>query len=102
MRKESAHPGRNYIASFLGHFWLQGPYGHHLCLVSQVLGPASRECQRWIADCNQTLHETLPYKPLKGWHTFIRKECDTEVCLLIIKILNLTVNFTCSFSFLRT
>lgn len=38
--KESNHPGRNYIASFLAQFWLQGPNGHHLCLVSPLLGPS--------------------------------------------------------------
>ncbi|OXV07645.1 hypothetical protein Egran_04590 [Elaphomyces granulatus] len=38
--KESDHPGRNYIASSLDCFWLQGPNGYHLCLVSHVLGPS--------------------------------------------------------------
>lgn len=39
----STHPGRQYIATLLDSFWIEGPNGSHLCLVSPVAGPAIPE-----------------------------------------------------------
>ncbi|KAI9834062.1 MAG: hypothetical protein M1819_003347 [Sarea resinae] len=38
-QRSSSHPGRQYICFLFDHFWIQGPNGSHLCLVSEVLGP---------------------------------------------------------------
>jgi len=32
--------GRRYIGSLLDHFTIHGPNGHHLCLVSELMGPS--------------------------------------------------------------
>lgn len=42
----STHPGRQYIATLLDSFWIDGPNGSHLCLVSPVAGPAISEYSR--------------------------------------------------------
>lgn len=39
----STRPGRQYIATLLDSFWIEGPNGSHLCLVSLVAGPAIPE-----------------------------------------------------------
>lgn len=36
--RKSAHEGRNYVSSLLGHFQLTGPNGDHVCFVFDVLG----------------------------------------------------------------
>lgn len=36
--KKSAHEGRNYVSSLLGHFQHRGPNGKHVCFVFDVLG----------------------------------------------------------------
>jgi non-specific serine/threonine protein kinase len=33
----SKHPGRNFIRKLLDHFYIQGPYGRHVCLVHEPL-----------------------------------------------------------------
>ena len=45
----SKHPGQEYIsASILDrHFWLDGPIGRHLALVSKVLGPSILQMTEW-------------------------------------------------------
>ncbi|KAK2752873.1 hypothetical protein FQN54_008026 [Arachnomyces sp. PD_36] len=35
---ETDHPGQNFIRKLLGHFWIDGPRGRHICLVHQPLG----------------------------------------------------------------
>lgn len=42
----STHPGRQYIATLLDSFWIEGPNGSHLCLVSPVAGPVIPEYSR--------------------------------------------------------
>ena len=34
------HVGKAYVMLLLHHFWIQGPNGKHLCVVSQVGGPS--------------------------------------------------------------
>lgn len=36
----SSHPGHQYIATLLDSFWIEGPNGTNLCLVSPVAGPS--------------------------------------------------------------
>ncbi len=38
-QSSSQHPGRRHVASLVDHFWIEGPNGSHVCLVSQVAGP---------------------------------------------------------------
>jgi serine/threonine protein kinase len=33
------HPGRKHVAHFLDSFYVQGPNGRHLCIISELLGP---------------------------------------------------------------
>ena len=33
------HPGRRYIPTLRDHFYVDGPNGRHLCLVTDVVGP---------------------------------------------------------------
>ena len=42
----TTHPGRKYIASLIDSFWIEGPNGSHLCLVSTVAGPDISEYSR--------------------------------------------------------
>ena len=41
LKENSAnHAGRKYVASLIDHFWIEGPNGSHICLVSPVAGPS--------------------------------------------------------------
>ena len=37
------HPGRPFVLSPLNEFYINGPNGRHLCLVSEVAGPSILE-----------------------------------------------------------
>jgi len=37
------HLGKPYVMSLLDHFWINGPNGKHLCVVSQVGGPSIKQ-----------------------------------------------------------
>ncbi|KAH7317334.1 kinase-like domain-containing protein [Rhexocercosporidium sp. MPI-PUGE-AT-0058] len=37
------HPGKSYVMFMLDHFWITGPNGKHLCVVSQVGGPSIKQ-----------------------------------------------------------
>jgi serine/threonine-protein kinase SRPK3 len=39
----SGHVGKAYMMSMLDHFWIYGPNGEHLCVVSQVGGPSIKQ-----------------------------------------------------------
>ena len=39
--EESKHPGRNFIRKLLDHFYIQGSYGSHVCLVHDPLGTSA-------------------------------------------------------------
>ncbi len=39
----SGHVGKAYVMSMLDHFWIYGPNGDHLCVVSQVGGPSIKQ-----------------------------------------------------------
>lgn len=48
-KKATSHPGWKYVAaSFLDrHFWLRGPNGRHLALVTKVPGPSVSQMTEW-------------------------------------------------------
>ena len=48
------HLGRQFILSPLTELWIDGPNGHHLCLVSEVVGPSILEVK------NAAEHGMLP------------------------------------------
>ena len=50
------HPGRPFILSPLIEFYIDGPDGHHLCLVSEVVGPSILEVKN-AADHGMLLFE---------------------------------------------
>ncbi|KAG0650382.1 Dis1-suppressing kinase [Hyphodiscus hymeniophilus] len=35
--------GKAYVMAMLDHFWIDGPNGHHLCVVSEVAGPSIKQ-----------------------------------------------------------
>ena len=39
-RGDRHHPGRRFVLSSLDEFYIDGPNGRHLCLVSEVAGPS--------------------------------------------------------------
>ncbi|KAB8259967.1 kinase-like protein [Aspergillus pseudonomiae] len=39
--EESKHPGRSFIRKLLDHFYIQGSYGSHVCLVHDPLGTSA-------------------------------------------------------------
>lgn len=39
-QRDDSGPGRQHIAFLLDHFQIEGPNGSHLCVVSEILGPA--------------------------------------------------------------
>ena len=48
------HPGRPFVLSPLTEFYIDGPNGRHLCLVSEVVGPSIWDVK------NATEHDMLP------------------------------------------
>jgi len=44
---DSSHPGHKHVLHLLDFFYLDGPNGRHLCLVSDVLGPNTSS----VAEC---------------------------------------------------
>lgn len=47
LRSSPEHSGKAYIMSLLDHFWIHGPNGSHLCVVSQVAGPSIKQFNRY-------------------------------------------------------
>lgn len=43
IRNAPEHIGKPYVMSMLDHFWIIGPNGKHLCVVSQVGGPSIKQ-----------------------------------------------------------
>jgi serine/threonine-protein kinase SRPK3 len=43
LRSSPDHSGKPYVMSLLDHFWIYGPNGKHLCVVSEVGGPSIRQ-----------------------------------------------------------
>jgi len=37
------HAGKPFVMSMLDHFWIKGPNGSHLCVVSEVGGPSIKQ-----------------------------------------------------------
>jgi len=40
LRNSEESVGKAFVMSMLDHFWIDGPNGHHLCVVSEVGGPS--------------------------------------------------------------
>jgi serine/threonine-protein kinase SRPK3 len=43
LRESEDHEGKAFVMSMLDHFWIDGPNGHHLCVVSEVGGPSIKQ-----------------------------------------------------------
>ncbi len=62
------HPGYEYIsASFLDrHFWLDGPNGRHLVLVSKVSGPSISQITKWVIGIRESLARKIALQLTQG------------------------------------
>lgn len=62
------HPGHEYIsASFLDrHFWLDGPNGRHLVLVSNVSGPSVFQMTQWAIRIPESLAQKIALQLNQG------------------------------------
>lgn len=43
LRTAPEHNGKRFVMSMLDHFWVVGPNGRHLCVVSEVAGPSIKQ-----------------------------------------------------------
>ncbi|KAE9376472.1 kinase-like protein [Stipitochalara longipes BDJ] len=43
LRNSEESIGKAFVMSMLDHFWIDGPNGHHLCVVSEVGGPSIKQ-----------------------------------------------------------
>jgi hypothetical protein len=43
LRSSKESMGKAFVMSMLDHFWIDGPNGHHLCVVSEVGGPSIKQ-----------------------------------------------------------
>ncbi|KAH7403682.1 kinase-like domain-containing protein [Cadophora sp. MPI-SDFR-AT-0126] len=43
LKKSEDHQGKTHVMSMLDHFWVEGPNGRHLCVVSEVGGPSIKQ-----------------------------------------------------------
>jgi serine/threonine-protein kinase SRPK3 len=43
LRNSEDHEGKPYVMSLLDHFWIDGPNGKHLCVVSEVAGTSIKQ-----------------------------------------------------------
>ncbi|KUJ17502.1 kinase-like protein [Mollisia scopiformis] len=43
LRNSENHEGKTYVMSLLDHFWINGPNGKHLCVVSEVAGTSIKQ-----------------------------------------------------------
>ena len=43
LRGSEEHRGKAFVMSMLDHFWVDGPNGNHLCVVSEVGGPSIKQ-----------------------------------------------------------
>ncbi|KAL2067024.1 hypothetical protein VTL71DRAFT_1448 [Oculimacula yallundae] len=43
LKQSEDHEGKSYVMSMLDHFWIEGPNGSHLCVVSEVGGPSIKQ-----------------------------------------------------------
>ena len=44
------HPGKRHIPTLIDHFYVEGPNGLHLCLVTDVFGPTAWDVQYGLTD----------------------------------------------------
>ncbi|KAJ5595509.1 uncharacterized protein N7459_001717 [Penicillium hispanicum] len=57
---ETHHPGRKFIRKMLGHFFVDGPHGRHICLVHEPLGMNATELLEYIPGRIMTLEDMKP------------------------------------------
>jgi serine/threonine-protein kinase SRPK3 len=43
LKESEQHRGKAFVMSMLDHFWIEGPNGRHLCVVSEVGGPSIKQ-----------------------------------------------------------
>ena len=67
-KPRSKHPGQDYIsASFLSrHFWLDGPNGRHLVLVSKGSGPSVSQMAEWGIRIRECLARKIALQVTQG------------------------------------
>ena len=67
-KPRSKHPGQKYVsASFLDrHFWLDGPNGRHLVLVSKVSGPSVALMTEWYIRIRESLARKIALQVTQG------------------------------------
>ena len=67
-KPRSKHPGQEYIsASFLDrHFWLDGPNGQHLILVSKASGPSVSHMSNWNIRIRESLARRIALQVTQG------------------------------------
>ena len=67
-KPRSKHPGQKYVsASFLDrHFWLDGPNGRHLVLVSKVSGPSIQKMTDWAIRIRESLARKIALQVTQG------------------------------------
>lgn len=67
-KKPSTHPGWRYVAAaFLDrHFWLSGPNGRHLALVSRVCGPSVSQMTSWHIRIRERLARKIARQVIQG------------------------------------
>jgi hypothetical protein len=54
------HPGKKFIRKLFGHFFVNGPYGRHVCLVHEPLGISTTELLRVIPGCAMAVEGMKP------------------------------------------
>ena len=57
---ETDHPGRKFIRKLLGHFFVDGPNGRHLCLILGPLGINANELIQRLPQRVMTLEDMKP------------------------------------------
>ena len=67
-KPRSKHPGQKYIsASFFDrHFWLDGPNGQHLILVSKASGPSVSQMSNWNIRIRESLARRIALQATQG------------------------------------
>jgi serine/threonine protein kinase len=52
LKEGTDHKGKAYVMSLLDHFWITGPNGKHLCVVSEVAGPSIEQFNDCPGQCS--------------------------------------------------
>lgn len=67
-KAKSRHTRRSYSAAslLLGHFWIDGPNGHHLALVLQVRGPSISRLYYWNIRLHSSVARSIALQDTQG------------------------------------